>query len=214
MLIDIYNIDPNVTLAITRLAEEIAISPARTEVIYSEKKTLCFKRNDCKVIYFLEDGEVELCNTDNNIIITNIKHPAFFGIANIFTEREYHFIRTVSEVKLYCMKQSDFIKIIDEKLLWKDIALIFSWYLELYAFRDCINAKATSSYSIVKIYLELLWSKSQDELEEISIFDFILNRTTVSRSSLNKIIKELTYGGYIKVNRGKLVYLKPLPQGY
>ncbi|MBV8041265.1 helix-turn-helix domain-containing protein, partial [Pluralibacter sp.] len=63
-------------------------------------------------------------------------------------------------------------------------------------------------------YLEMLWEQHRDSLDEISIFDFILNRAAVSRSSLNKILKELSDGGYVKINRGRLVYLKKLPTGY
>ncbi|WP_320339062.1 helix-turn-helix domain-containing protein [Enterobacter asburiae] len=48
----------------------------------------------------------------------------------------------------------------------------------------------------------------------MSIFSFILSRTSISRSSLNKILKDLYKGGYITLNRGKLVALKKLPSKY
>lgn len=214
MFNDVFAINPLVASSISKIYKEILLEPTQIELFCCDKKTFKFVRDKEKVIYFLEDGEIELCNSENNLIIANIKPPAIFGISTLFTDRDYHFIRSVSETRLHCIHQKEFIKIIENKKLWKDVSLILSWYLELYSSRDSINATATNSYSIVKIYLELLWGKGPDECKDISIFNFILSRTAISRSSLNKIIKDLSDGGYIKVNRGRLVYLKQLPHGY
>ncbi|WP_420888545.1 helix-turn-helix domain-containing protein [Cronobacter universalis] len=42
----------------------------------------------------------------------------------------------------------------------------------------------------------------------------MLSRSSISRSSLNKILKELCNGGYIKINRGRLIDMKNLPSKF
>ncbi|MGK0738469.1 helix-turn-helix domain-containing protein [Yokenella regensburgei] len=214
MYSDLYTLNEQVHTALSKIGKEITNHSERVEVIASPKKILRFKRHDDKLIYALTAGEVELCNVNNNIILANVNHQAVFGLSTMLSKRECHYIRTASDVKLSYLKLHDFMQLVEEKRLWKDVSLILTWYLEIYCFREELNSRTTNSYSIVKTYLEMLWEHNQESLDDVSIFTFILNRTSVSRSTLNKILKDLSDGGYIIVNRGKLVDLKPLPAGY
>lgn len=214
MYSDLYTLNEQVRTALSDIGREISIHSERVEVTASPKKIWRLKRHDTKLIYVLTAGEVELCNVHNNIILANINHQAVFGLSTMLSKRECYYIRTVSDVKLSYLKLHDFMRLVEEKKLWKDVSLILTWYLEIYCFREELNSRTTNSYSIVKPYLEMLWEHNQESLNDISIFTFILNRTSVSRSTLNKILKNLSDGGYITVNRGRLVDLKPLPAGY
>lgn len=205
---------PDVHLAIERIGASIMDSSARVEIISSPKNHLNFKDNGNNYIYFLVSGEVELCNLTNNVIISNVRHPAVLGITMMFSEMDYISIKTISNVKLYRVDLVSFNSAIERKGLWKDISILFSWYLEIYLSREYITSNISNSYDLVRHYLETLWNEYQDCLEGISIFNFILSRTTISRSSVNKIIKDLSEGGYIKVRRGRLLFLKKLPAKY
>lgn len=69
-------------------------------------------------------------------------------------------------------------------------------------------------YGIVRQHIEMLWALGGDQCKKLSVFEFVLNRTSVSRSSLNKILKDLSKGGYIMMHRGKLIEKKTLPTNY
>jgi hypothetical protein len=69
-------------------------------------------------------------------------------------------------------------------------------------------------YNIIKNNLEVLWELPQNEREKISVFKFIMSRSNISRSSLNNILRELSDGQYIKINRGRLLDMKNLPERY
>lgn len=213
MYSDFFSLDERVRTAQINLGNEITNHSARVKVMASARQRLSFKNNDDQLIYYLISGEVELCNINNNLIIANVNHSAVLGLSTIFSTGECCYIKAVSDIELSCMKLCDLIAMVEEKHLWKDVSAVLTWYLSIYYARDELASK-TSSYGIVKTYLEMLWEQHQESLSEISIFDFILNRATVSRSSLNKILKELSDGGYIKINRGRLVCLRKLPPGY
>lgn len=213
MYSDLFSLDERVRTAQVNLGNEITNHSARVKIMASARQRLSFKNNDDPLVYYLISGEIELCNINNNLIIANINHSAVLGLSTIFSACECCYIKAVSDIELSCMKLSDLVALVDDKLLWKDVSAILTWYLSIYYVRDELASK-TSSYGIVKTYLEMLWEQHRESLDEISIFDFILNRAAVSRSSLNKILKELSDGGYVKINRGRLVYLKKLPPGY
>ncbi|WP_409513916.1 helix-turn-helix domain-containing protein [Serratia proteamaculans] len=69
-------------------------------------------------------------------------------------------------------------------------------------------------YGIISSHLEDIWALPEEERLKISIFNFIMQRAPVSRSSIHKIIKELNKGGFIKTERGKLLNLTNIPRGF
>ncbi|HID4702653.1 TPA: helix-turn-helix domain-containing protein, partial [Enterobacter cloacae] len=71
-----------------------------------------------------------------------------------------------------------------------------------------------NAYDIIKNNLEAIWELPENERSQISVFKFILSRSSISRSSLNKVLKDLNDGGYINIHRGKLLNIKNLPLKY
>ena len=125
----------------------------------------------------------------------------------------YHHFITATNVKLMAIEESYFSETIEAHNLWKNIFLIAADYARYFFIRDeKFNSKDV--YSIIKNNLELLWQYPEDERMQISIFKFILSRSQISRSSLNKILKDLIEGGYIRINRGRLLSMKELPRRY
>lgn len=202
-----------INISIERISKVIYLSPGKTEVYSSPKKIFHFKYNGNQVVYILVAGKVELCNTRNKIIIAEIKHPAVLlsgGEADV----DHVFIRTASDVILHRIDLINLYLLVEKEGLWRHMAMIFAWYLEIYSSREYFHSSTNNSYSLVKFYLESLWNNNKEGLEYISIFDFILSRTTISRSNLNKILHDLSKGGYIKIKRGKLIQLNKLPERY
>ncbi|MFI8319484.1 helix-turn-helix domain-containing protein [Kosakonia cowanii] len=139
--------------------------------------------------------------------------PAMIGLFSLGENDIYHHFVTATNVKLIAIEESYFSETIEAHNLWKNIFLIAADYARYFFIRDeKFNSKDV--YSIIKNNLELLWQYPEDERMQISIFKFILSRSQISRSSLNKILKDLIEGGYIHINRGRLLSMKELPRRY
>lgn len=195
------------------LAEEINNSIHMVRILSSSKQIINFCTNGINNIFYLAAGEIELHNIDNKMIIANMNAPAILGVTTMFTNDERYYIKTVRDAEFYSVATSDFIKTVEQKKLWKFISVILSHNLSIYYHRDLLLSQS-NVYGIIRNQLEEIWEQSQSCNEDVSVFDYILHRTPVSRSSLNKVLKDLVTGGYIKLNRGRLIHLKKLPTGY
>ncbi|WMY73567.1 helix-turn-helix domain-containing protein [Buttiauxella selenatireducens] len=196
-----------------KIGLQIDSSPHKLRIISSKKQEISFYNNKEKSVFHLISGEIELRSTNSNLIVLNVYAPAIIGLSSIFTSNDLFYINTVTDVELVSIPMSELVKTANEKNLWMYISTIMSHYLDVCYLRDSILYQ-DSVYNVIKNHLEILWRFKRDKLDEISVFDFILNRTPVSRSSLNKVLKDLVSGGYIKMNRGKLVEMNKLPSGY
>ena len=196
-----------------KIGIEIDNSPQKLRIISSKKQEISFYNNKEKSVFHLISGEIELRSTNSNLIVLNVYAPAIIGLSSIFTSNDLFYINTVTDVELVSIPMSELIETANKKNLWIYISTIMSHYLDVCYLRDSILYQ-DSVYNVIKNHLEILWRYKRDKLDEISVFDFILNRTPVSRSSLNKVLKDLVSGGYIKMNRGKLVEMNKLPSGY
>lgn len=182
--------------------------------IYASKdQRVDFYSNGKSYVYFLKNGEVEVHRQIDDIVIVNIRGPAIIGLTSLFSEVSYHYFKCVGNVNLMAVDKMSMIKFIDNNNLWKDAFLIASNAARLsYQHDEIISSK--NVYGIVKNHLELLWSMDERERLDTSIFDFVMRRNVISRSSLNKILKDLSSGGYIEIKRGKLFGINKLPIKY
>lgn len=202
----------DVDSAVAHVLEVVRTSLDRIEVFLSDKHTISFKGRGGDYIYILTSGRVELCNSNNNLTIVDINRPAVLWGGD--SDSDCLLIRAASDSILYRIDSVNFINLISHNNLWKEISMIFAWYIGVYISRECVFSKMGNNYDMVKFYLEELWENNKENLDRISIFSFIRGRVLVSRSSLNNILKDLSKGGYIKTSRGKLLFLKKLPQRY
>lgn len=195
------------------IVNEIKKSPHLTRILSSKKQIMNFEVKGVKNIYHLASGEVEIHNIENNMIISNVNAPAILGVSTMFIDQERHYIKTITNVEIYSIPVREFNAIIDDKNMWKNISNILSSNITSYYHRDLLLSK-NNVYSIIRNQLEALWEQNSIKQEEISVFEYILHRTPVSRSSLNKVLKDLATGGYINLRRGKLINMNKLPTGY
>lgn len=199
------------------LGHEIDDHRDRLRILSSKKQIIHFSSSGGeKVVYNLLAGEVEIRNVKNNLIALNVSAPAILGLSNMFVNDDFYYIKTVTDVEFMSLPLSTFVAIVDKKNLWRHISVIMSLYITIYSQRNLILSQS-NAYNVIKNHLEILWelqNKDGDGFNDVSVFEFILNRIPISRSSLNKVLKDLSSGGYIKLNRGKLTFMGKLPSGY
>lgn len=195
------------------LITKIENSEFAFSILAGEKQVIKFKKDEEQYVYFLISGSVEICRISDNKVVYNFAAPAIIGLLYESESDIVHYIKVTKPTELKAVNRNTFLEFINENNLWMEIFevsidLTRRTYMrdELFASRDV--------YSIVRMHIEIFWTMYVQNGDNSSLFDFILNRTTISRSSLNKIIKELNAGGYIKTYRGKLIEKKRLPLSF
>ncbi|AUV00845.1 hypothetical protein C2U51_07430 [Enterobacteriaceae bacterium ENNIH1] len=189
-------------------------SASGSQLIYaSENQRIPFTIKNKKYIYFLSEGKVDIHRATDDILLFSLRAPALLGIIALNGENIYHYLKTATDSKLISIEKNSFIELINTQSLWREIYIISTEMANFFFKRDeRFNSK--NVYNIIKNNLEVLWELPQNEREKISVFKFIMSRSNISRSSLNNILRELSDGQYIKINRGRLLDMKNLPERY
>lgn len=200
--------------SIARISHILESMSSKGIIYASPKQCLYFESDKHHWIYLLTNGEVNICRLSDDLVVQTLAAPAIIGITGLFNNNNYyHYISTNVNSTFVRVKKTEFSNMIDENNLWKDACLLACEKTQLYFKRDEL-VYTSKVYGVIKNHLEVLWSMPEESRKDISIFNFILSRTSISRSSLNKILKDLYKGGYISLNRGKLIDLKKLPSKY
>lgn len=200
--------------SILRLGNAIKRHKNKFKVGVSAKKKINFELFGQKSIVYLESGSINLHRKNDGVLIYKFDQPFVIGLDHLFSCSEYYNITPNEDVMLYLLTHEDAIDVLDKENLWKDIAIIMAYTLEIYEHRSHSFAEHRNVYDIVKVHLEMIWDLPEEERNKISIFDYILKRHNISRSSVAKILKELNNGDYISTKRGKLINLNKLPIKY
>ncbi|WP_050863390.1 helix-turn-helix domain-containing protein [Enterobacter kobei] len=203
----------SVTIAANRIIDAIENDNCYHLLIAGDNQCIFFYKKDILHLMCLRSGQAEIRRISDNTVIDYIKSPAILGLMLHKETKSLHYIKTTCSSELLMVNHEKGMNLINEKNLWKEAFLLTINMINTCYMRD-ENFISRNVYGIVRQHLELIWKMEPDIRETFSIFDFILNRTTISRSSLNKILKDLSAGGYIKTRRGVLLEKRTLPLKY
>lgn len=108
-----------------------------------------------------------------------------------------------------CMVDSinidDFIKIIEEKQLWPDVINVMVTIINALAARTATSG-LQSAYEIIRSYLIYMDSETAQVLKErYTVVKYMQTFSRLSRSIILKILSELKAGGFIEMEKGKLI---------
>ncbi|HTJ93955.1 MAG TPA: helix-turn-helix domain-containing protein [Pararobbsia sp.] len=94
--------------------------------------------------------------------------------------------------------------LVERRGLWKEVAHVLAIYLEALSVRTAFLT-ASTAYESVCNALQLLDSHPPEIKADLTAVSFVLERTKLSRSIVAKIVSDLRAGGYIEVDRGRLM---------
>ena len=197
----------NVQVLINSLLGSFPISRARTGQRFQLMK------DNQKMCFFLAQG---FCNAKRNrdsLIVARIRAPGAVGLNLFAPDISILFIQAGNDVEYLYLPLDTVLQHIEEHNLWKDV----SYLLMYYAAEFQVYLQTNTSVPTYELVCNHLWVLSQETFEvraTTPAAQFILDRTTLSRSSVMKILSELVRGGHIVVNRGLLIEIKNLPQSY
>ncbi|WP_199779504.1 helix-turn-helix domain-containing protein, partial [Cronobacter sakazakii] len=111
------------------------------------------------------------------------------------------------------ISRADFLAVIEEQKLWKELSHVISFYYYVLLWKN-YHFYAADSYMLVRKSLITLGEMPLESRININASQYITSTTNLSKSYVMKVIQELRKGGYIEIQRGRLITIGKLPQKY
>ncbi|MBL5884889.1 helix-turn-helix domain-containing protein [Lelliottia amnigena] len=195
------------------LIEQLSECGTRHTIYAAPHQKITFQDKSQSYIYIIQHGIVDVRRKKDDIIVLTTKSPSVLGLTSLFSDVYYHYLSTVTEAQIIAINRLAAMEYLTSESLWQEAAKVLCQASQFYYQRDEV-VSGNTVYDVIRNHLEILWRYPQGEREKISVFDFIMGRSNISRSSLNKVLKDLSLGGYLILQRGKLLDLRKLPKSY
>ncbi|MDO2456171.1 MULTISPECIES: helix-turn-helix domain-containing protein [Enterobacter] len=164
-------------------------------------------------VFFLEEGRASLRLKSNGYIIADFTAPAVLGLELLCGHEPDTTLAVQDSARLIQVLSSDLAAEIELSGMWHDVFSILADNARHVRDNLAISAFG-SNYHIVRHHLLALSNGDGGLLKQESFHRYISERSTVSRSTLYKVIRSLQAGQYITMERGKLIELRHLPKNY
>lgn len=167
-------------------------------------------------VYIVLEGSVAICHQESDLTVGNTIENMPIGLMEAYCpllRLDYKCMTPVKSVKISCEaftalfhQSSEHMNVLSKILIFMTI---FS--LELLAER-----KQLTSYQTIKPMLHrYLYRAKTFENEKEGLANFIMRRTKLSRTHVFRVLADLKEGGYITMEKGKLISIdKSLPEDY
>jgi cAMP-binding proteins - catabolite gene activator and regulatory subunit of cAMP-dependent protein kinases len=171
--------------------------------------------NEC--VYFILEGSVAIFVPEEELIVGNTIEHMPIGLMERYcplTHFEYISMTPVSVVKLSWEHFDEiFFRSSPERVTELVTILV---YMTLFSLDLHVERKHVTSYQTIKPMLfRYLYRTQTHKNEREGLASFIMKRTKLSRTHVFRVLADLKEGGYITVEKGKLVSInKTLPEEY
>lgn len=176
------------------------------ETIYSSEVN-----NDDTVIIL--SGVVSL-RRGENVLVGIAQAPFIMGLSDgvMKTDVQYR-LMTESYCTGYHLPSLQTINIIEQCQLWREAFCWLAWQNRMLEMRD-LQLIGNNSYDQIRATLISMTKWDEGLRSRIGVMNYIHQRTRISRSVVAEVLAALRKGGYIEMNKGKLVSIKRLPFEY
>jgi CRP-like cAMP-binding protein len=181
---------------------------------YPQNHTLAL---DPGFIYFIIEGSLALSVKDNDLIIGNAIEFMPIGLMERYcplVNFEYTSMTQMTVIKItYEDFDALFIHASPERVTELATILI---YMTIFSLDLHFERKQLTSYQTIKPMLfRYLYRSQTHKNEREGLAAFIMRRTNLSRTHVFRVLADLKEGGYITVEKGRLVSInKTLPEEY
>ncbi|WP_312269709.1 helix-turn-helix domain-containing protein [Pseudescherichia sp.] len=168
-------------------------------------------------IYFLLDGAM-ICSVGENEKKQNLgimMSPSIIGLAQLAPAGAIALHEAITPCMVDSISVGDFIKIIEEKQLWPDVINIMVAMINSLAARTATSG-LQSAYDIIRSYLIYMNSENGQTIKErYTVVKYMQTFSRLSRSIILKILSELKAGGFIEMEKGRLIRInRNLPERF
>lgn len=180
---------------------------------YPPRRTVIISSEDVHFCLLISKGRFELHRQNDDIIVGFSKAPGIFGLGNFNKMYLGSYLRTLTNCEVGIIPTHEALELIDKLNLWKTLSehlLIITGKL----FTVSQQISAPTSYEIIRTQILELMSEDPATKESITVENYIRSKTNLSRSAVMKILASLKTGGYVELDRGKLIKINSLPKKY
>ncbi|WP_410750475.1 hydrogen peroxide resistance inhibitor IprA [Citrobacter sp. U14242] len=178
-----------------------------------EKQIICssdIKIDDTVIIL---NGVISL-RREENILVGIAQAPFIMGLADGVMKNDMQYkLMTESNCSGYHLPASQTIKIIEQCQLWREAFCWLAWQNKILELRD-LQLIGHNSYAQIRATLMTMMEWDETLRLRIGVMNYIHQRTRISRSVVAEVLAALRKGGYIEMNKGKLVSVNHLPSEY
>lgn len=165
-------------------------------------------------VFLIEHGRVALYRKINDKLLLHISPPFPIGVLKSSSYSENYYMVCETDVKISVLNQDSFFSDIESKNRWISILNIVTYLIDISEENQKKSHSTASAYDIVRMCIHEIWALPENIKETTSVYDYILSRYNISRSSITKILKSLNDGGYISTKRAVLTKVNLLPAKY
>jgi CRP-like cAMP-binding protein len=173
-----------------------------------------FHKNGAE-IYLLTSGHFWLHRRADDLQMSMARAPHIFGLAELAIPLgETTYVKFAADSEVFSLSGSKAQALLNaQPELWQDVAKILAFHLHVSAWRD-LHLLNDNAYDTIRGKLLELEKHNEDQRGAITILNYILGSTKLSRSTILRVMKDLIDGGYVEAQRGKLVRIVHLPLRY
>lgn len=163
--------------------------------------------------YLILEGNVATHRAVDNVVLGSVQSPSLVGIANMSQMNIEGYISVLTPSKIGIITTSKAREIIAKDGLWETL----SEHMMMVASRLMAigqDLSAPTAYEAIRQQLLILMSEDQAIRRDVTVEKYIRDKITLSRSRIMRILSDLKTGGYIEMERGKLLKIIKLPEKY
>lgn len=177
------------------------------------KKWQKISTTDDNYIHIIVSGEVEFRRGSDELCMFTIAGQCIFGLSAMFYHSLHMYGLVRANTVVRSIKKEEFVRLMTERNLWKELTKVLSWYICILSKRDDVLV-ARSAYAVVREFLLEINDLTVQHQRDINVYDYIQEYTNLARSTIIKILSDLKKGNYIVVENGRLLNLNTLPEKY
>lgn len=191
-----------------------ALEPIAIETEVTSRKRLHWELKEKTQLYILKEGEISVLRASDGLLLASAYDSNVFGIGESFQPLRTHYLRAEKESTLFRVDANLGHEQIRKEELWEDVAEILSYYNSYLFYRNAMLVQQRT-YSIIRDHLLELNQLPLESRLELTILEYIQERTHLSRSSILNVIFALKNGDYIEIKRGGyLLEVMSLPEKF
>jgi len=164
--------------------------------------------------WFFKEGCLDVWRENNDIHVELLAAPVLISLSGdpIPSPLNYKLV-TKTHCSGFRLSVHKALDIIEKKGLWKSFCHWQTYQMRWFEWRDA-QFIGTSTYAQIRSTLLTMSSWDLDLRSQIGVINYIQAHTHISRSVIAEMLSALRKGGYIEMQKGKLVAVHKLPLNY
>ncbi|EEB5174098.1 hypothetical protein S479_23690 [Salmonella enterica subsp. enterica serovar Newport] len=162
-------------------------------------------------VVLLYSGNVDIYHRNQKDYILSITPPFPIWFTNSIEFSNNYYLYCKENTEIIYLKRNEFFLEVENKNLWMSTLNLFDFFVDEINEKKQKNTRNLNNCEIIKNCLNEMISIPDNERMNLSIYDYILQRHCISKSSITKILKKLNDNGHIITKRAKLLKISNIP---